>query len=564
MATDNCVGCGGSHPSYAPPPIEPCKTCGCGEVNASDVTYNSAALSCSGAGTNKKLDEILQIFDEYMCTAIGTDWSGFDYNCLDAETEITTPGQFVDEMTSQFCDHLTAYNTFVTETYIEALQYIQNQVTSIIDPDLTLCPYSGIVPTDSYPAILLKLSTKLCELNERLDLTTVGWDQCSTVPDPPTDLVEGFDFLMGLICELQENQGTVVLPTFNNIGSCLPSPGAADTLVATINKIKTRLCQSTTYTIDDDMWTCLSTPTTFQEAFDSVVVSHQATLARIPVFDTDIFELTPDGCNGVLVTLQDGVAGTDRLVAATAGDLTPGVLGDKLAAGTNITLSSVAVSGKIQINATFTDQSVKVNGSDTTSGFLASKLQGGTNSGVTISTSATVGNDKVQIVPTVDMTVVANNFFDIVENDPDLYARFCTLICGCRPCNEPGNPVPPTLKRVQLKVTNNNPTTTFTNDYVLTQVSPVLGWVNANITLAPSETYVSGWYDVTSSNTPLVSQLQVSSAAAQNLTIRVLQPSMSTVPGSSAFSGALGAGYTNNAFSLGSLTTDMTVEIQLS
>lgn len=570
MPEEPCFGCGDSGMSYSPPPIQPCQNTpgNCVPVDASCVTYTGPKLNCSDINPNTDVETILQTMDQKICSIEGGDWSTYNYHCLADDFTITSASEFVSAMTDAYCNLQSNYDTFTGTTYPTQITALNTSINSILSPGLTLCAASGITSSDTYTSILTKFSNKICDLSVN-DVSTANWSQCFTVPTPPSTVLDGFNVVLDQVCQVKALTGTTTLPTFNNQGSCLPSPGTADSLVNTITKIKTRLCQSPTYDINATTWSCITQPADFQGVVNAVVGNVQSLMSSNPVFDTNIFSLTPNGCNGTNISLQPGFAGVDRLVASDSLDSSPGTLSDKIQAGTNITTDNITVPGKLIINAASSlNDKVKSNVSDASSGYLFDKLLGSGTDGISLATSTLVDNSKVVVTPSLDFSVLATKFFDQVEGDPNLYARFCALICGCKPCQEGGTPVTPSARRVRLRVVNNSPTNTYENKYTLFQNSPVLGWTDTTIVVAPSETYESGWYDVTSSLTTLSSSLSIIDAGhtgvTQNLTIRVLQPGNTAIPGTTSFTGVLGAGYSNSSFSLGSLVTDITVEVRIS
>lgn len=565
-----CSFCGGSHSSYSPPPFStPCSnTPGqCTPIDSSCVTYTGQVLNCLNVTPGESQESINQKIDGLFCISSGVDWSSFDYHCLTDDTTITTPEQFVSYMTLVYCNLQSNYDTFVGTTFPNQVATLNTSINSILSPGLTLCAGSGITPSDTYTSILTKLANKVCTLSAQ-DVSSANWTSCFTVPTLPTTVVDGFNVVISQICQVKAlASAPVTLPTFNNQGSCLANPGTADTLVDTINKIKTRVCLSPTYSIGATTWDCFTTPTDFQSVVNLLVAQANIAKKHDAVFDSNIFAVTDNGCNGRAVTLQAGFSGSDRLVASDASDSNPGTLADKLTPGTNITLDNTTSPGHIIVNAAPSlNDKVKANTSDTTAGYLVDKLQGASTDGIDLTAVANIGNTQVVLTPTLDFSVLATKFFDQVEGDPDLYARFCSLICGCQPCNTTP-PVTPTVKRVRLRVVNNGVRTTA-NKYVFTQNSPVLGWTASVISVDAGQTYESGWYDVTSTTTTLAANVSITDANpapfTQNLNVRVLQPSNATIPGTTSYVGVLGTGYTNTNFSLGSLTTDMTIEVQIS
>lgn len=357
-----CEQCSGSHSSY--PYNSPCNCSkGSSKGSTSDATcvyYTGAPLNCIGVGTNINIEEVLLEVDSKLCeSSVAPDWSSFNYHCIDDNLTITTPGQFVGEMTSQFCTLKTSWNNFISTQYPSAISNLQSQLNSIFNPNLTLCPASGIGSSDTYTSILTKLSNSVCDLIGYNDISSANWDQCFAVSPTPTTTIEGFNVLIDQICTIAGTTPTVVLPTFNNENTCLPGPlTTSDSLISTIDKIKIRLCQTGVFDIDEVPWDCMVNPAAgsgpnIQAAIDTIAVTVGGLVRNDITFDDGQFLVSSDDCNGRTVSLLPGIISGDRFVAATTGDTVPGTLADKLQAGTNVTFD-VSDPEKLVINTTFT------------------------------------------------------------------------------------------------------------------------------------------------------------------------------------------------------------------
>lgn len=357
-----CEQCSGSHSTYPLP-----NSCNCSKSSSnktiSDATcvyYTGANLSCLGVGSNVNLEEIILEVDSKLC-GIGSsaDWSTFNYHCLDDNQVITTPGQFVNEISSQFCTLKTSWSNFITTQYPSAISNLQSQINSIFNPNLTLCPGSGISSSDTYTSILTKLASSICTLQDATNISSANWSQCFSVTPTPTTPVEGFNVIIDQVCQLINNPPSITLPTFNNVGSCLPGPLTnSDSLISTIDKIKSRLCQTGVFDIDDVPWDCILNPDAgsgpnIQAAVNALAVTVGGLVRDNVIFDDGQFLVSSDDCNGRTVSILPGVLSEDRFVAASAGDTVPGTLADKLEAGSNVTFDT-SDPEKLVINASFT------------------------------------------------------------------------------------------------------------------------------------------------------------------------------------------------------------------
>ncbi len=437
--------------------------CGSSYTNAKCVFYDGPSLECSEIDNSDNLEVIIQKIDEKLCSATG-DYSTYNFNCLDDDTAITTEAQFVNAITAYACSLRTDLDEF-TETTFPAYQ---DEVTGIVQgisggQGITSCSEIGIVSGDDLSTVLGKLSAKLCTVyTGHLDLTGVNWGQCFTVVTPPTTVPAAFDLLIDHICLVKTTaESSAVLPTFNNIGSCLASPGASDTLVATVGKIKDRLCLTPTLDNDNLSSTCISIPSSdtdleglLQNVLDKLDELSQAK----PTFDSGDFDIVAGGdpCDGVIVSLATPST-QDRFVAINVGDTSPGTLSSKITAGANITLDTTTTPGTMIVSSSAgssVDEKVKAFvGDPNASSYLINKLEGTSGDGIDITTTSNVVDGKVSINPSVNWTTFVTQLIDALENDDDLKTQFCNLIASCpSPCDPPTN----------IEVTYSAPTTSST------------------------------------------------------------------------------------------------------
>lgn len=577
-----CDPCDNQSPkSYTP--YTPINTsgCGCNKTDATCVEYTGAQLTCLGTNfTNKNLEVVLQAINAKVCTTMG-DWSGFNYNCLADDYTITTPAEFVDAMTLEYCTLKTNFTTFTTSTYPSGIDNLQGQIDDILQPNLTLCTYSGVVSSDGNTTVLTKLANKLCDLNTRLDLTSVVWNNCYTVVTPPTTLPAAFQLLSDQICLAATTGSSAVLPTFNNQGSCLIPQGTADTLVVTINGLKDRICSTPIFNIDSAVWGCVPNPATgtgpnLQAAFGAVLSKVNALSVTNPTFDGTYFITsynTPgDPCSGTFVTVDPDILGGDRFVASNPADTTPGTLIEKLSAGTGITINDTTP-GVVTINSTATDQLVKASSTDPSAGYLDNKVNGINNStkGISISAVNNGTTNKVDFSPDIDPEVFGLWFMSQVESNPTLYAAWCNLNCGCPDCS--GGTTTTTLKppdaTLRMAVINETPDPIDIN-VILNQNSPTVGFISGGINVLAAGTFNTGYFPLTTPIvTPRTVDLTLSNPAFgigdYNVQVDVLQGSYgSVIPGSTSASLPSLNSYNNTSFSLGSTAGDIVIRVTIS
>lgn len=320
--------------------------------------YSGPNLACTGVETNDGMEIILQKLDAAICANSG-DYSTYNMHCLpDYFGEpITNQRDFVDAITGYVCENQESSIQFQTVTFPGYQDEVSDEFTAVNNPAVS-STYAGVTDTDNLITVLGKYGEAFDNLATAIDISNVTWNSCFTVVIPPTTITEGFDLLADQICQIKATI-PAALPVFNNVGSCLPSPGASDTLVSTIGKIKTRLCQSPVFDINSLTWGNITQPSivtiNLQDAFQSVLTAASNTLAQLAtIYSGDFVVTATDPFNpsaGLTVALATPI-NQDRFVAATVGDSSPGTLQAKLQAGTNVGLDYISVAGKVIISAT--------------------------------------------------------------------------------------------------------------------------------------------------------------------------------------------------------------------
>lgn len=468
----------------SPNPIE-CETTNCGGIliDSLCVRYTSTNFNCI-SNDSKSLENILKSIDSLICeNSGGIPWNTFDYACLE---NITTAQSFVETISSYVCD----LNTTVTNNYEELSELIENIIneTGTYVPAISGCTYTGVINTDNLYQILVKYNTKFCDLNSRLDISSVDFDQCFTVLTPPTTIAGAFDELIDQICQVKASIPiAVTLPTFNNIGSCLPSPGATDTLVNTINKIKTVLCSKPDFNAASlSPFPCVAAGTNLQSTIEnirakiSVLVNNQIDEVGPGLTLTPL--AAPEACEGQRLTI-DIEAIPDEKVAANSSDGTPGFLIDKLAEGPGIIIDDTTNPGQVTISASNLDVKVKTSVLDPLSDYLVAKLSGGTDTGISINiTEDTITNPSsytANIAPIIDWDSFTEKILLTIVDSEYLRSIFCNIDCNdTASCVSPSN----------FMVDWDEPTSTYT-----------VGWgvpVGAtSVVLQYREKFTSTWLD---------------------------------------------------------------------
>jgi hypothetical protein len=320
--------------------------CGGTLTNAKCVYYSGPALPCSGIGINDSLEVALQKIDEKICTVVG-DYSTYNTYCL---SPITTQKQFVESISSYVCTNKALFDTFVGTTFTAYQAAVNSRFIDLESPGIT-CTIAGVTNTDSIYNVLNKYCSTFGDIYDNLNISGVNFGQCFSVVTPPTSIAGAFSLLVDQICQVQASAGGA-LPIFNNLGSCLPTPGSADTLASTIDKIKTRLCQTGTFDAGALSFGCATPETTLQDTVQQILTRVDDYIKNKLTFSSD-FSITQtdsgNACLGKTVALTTPIVGNDRLVATSASDTTPGYLLDKVVGTSLITVTEIGTNPTKQI-----------------------------------------------------------------------------------------------------------------------------------------------------------------------------------------------------------------------
>jgi len=428
----------------------PCSSTGCATpMDAKCTFYSGANLSCSTINSGDSLEVALQKIDTQLC-ASAANYSTYNVYCL---SPVTTQQEWVEKISQFVCNTQDQVTTFIGTTFPAYQATVDTRFDAIETPGTTSsCSTKiNIVNTDSLQTVLQKLSNAGCSLYTAIDLSGVNWSQCFNTSIPPTTIAGGFNNVISQICQVATSVGSAVLPNFNNTGSCLPSPGSNDSLVDTVNKIKTRLCQSPTFDINALTWNCVTKPSTTTTDLQGTI---GAMLAKLDVLSQNLFTFSSDfaitptdgsnACAGKTVNLSATIA--DRKVAATNTDGAPGTLQDKLDSDSNfawdysdptkakLTLVSIPVSS---------DGKVKTDSGDPTADYLGTKVAtGGTTDGITVTPTTDTINHLVKFPVSVDPGPLFTALLTYLINseDSDLKTLFCQAVASCpSPCAAPTN-----------------------------------------------------------------------------------------------------------------------------
>jgi hypothetical protein len=443
-----------------------CTDCNCegGTMDSKCVFYTGPNLPCASINTNESFEDILIKIDQKLCASLGN-YSLYDTYCLNDNTVIATEQQFVETISSFVCSLRTDFDTFVDDTFAGNNSTLNDRFTLIEQPGIN-CATAGVNSADSLGVVLGKYCTKFSDLDNKLDLSGVAWNSCYTVNPAPTTLTEAFNALIGQICDVKNSGINGILPTFNNVGSCLGGTlTASDSLEDTVNKLKDRVCLAPTFDINALTWGCLTKPssetTDLQAALDAILAKVSVLAQNTPTFSSDfVVSLTGgDACQGKTV----GLAATsilDKYVAVDGSDASPGTLANKLVAGSGVSFDYGTTPGKLIINSLGGTGSgngtVKSRVADPTAGYLEEKIQGSTStSGITTTVSTDTTANKVTTGVSVNFATLWTKLLETLTANPTLKGQFCDMVTSCLPdCVVPPN--------VTVIYNNTNSTTTTT------------------------------------------------------------------------------------------------------
>lgn len=226
---------------------QPCTDCeqeeGCKYPSFTDcVTYNNGYLPNIGLPLNPEtevsLTEIIKAIDDKigeLASGSPVDWNSYDTNCL---APITSQKDFVEKSSLELCNLKESYTTFTTSTYPLDISNINGRIDGIINPQLTSAGCLAIGPTDTLNQIQNKVISKVEDICESLDLSSVIWNACITSSTTPSTVAEGFMEVLDQICILA-NRTTSGGDTYKiKVSSSDPNPDYI------FNKIVTDSCLS--------------------------------------------------------------------------------------------------------------------------------------------------------------------------------------------------------------------------------------------------------------------------------------------------------------------------------
>lgn len=559
-----CNGCndntGNSFFSYPLGQSNPCSS-DCGTtIDTACVQYTGPDLTCIDIESNIDLQTILVAMDTAICAGGGGFDAGWDMSCLlnASDLPIENFQQFVESVSLAVCTATTDLGTFIDTTYADDQTAIQTSIDGLTNPETTASSYAGITGSEDIFDTLDLLSQGIQSLADNSDVSVADWNQCFIFSPLPTTVIEAFDAVIDMICAVKGAiPESVTLPTFDNVGTCLPDPTEADSLVVTVTNIRDILCTKPDF--DGSLLdvgcldiTTTDLQTTVQTALDELNLVATEAIRAVDGTYFSLEYINPlDPCEGQVITFTASLA-ADRYVAIDDSDVTPGTLFDKIVGGDNVSLDfGVLSAGQVTISAD--NDKVGADAADTTPGFLIDKInvEGDLAGIITFSTTYNPGTEQVDIVPSLNLDALATAILSIYGSTQN--SAFCATVCDCSCTTETDR----TLSG-EISATGDD----WSAEVTFSQLSPAVDWFDASMTILDGNTVTTGSYSVTSSDTSLTGSVRVENTdlAEFTLTITVEDGLGNTVPGSTSVAtnlAAAGGTYLNAGFIYGNSPTNV-------
>lgn len=422
--------------------VKPCQSGN--PIDSSCATYTGPDLPCSGVQTNDSVQDALVKIDSKLCENTG-DYSTYNTGCLSDDYTITDEASFVNAITDKVCADSNKIDTINNITIPNVKTDYDTKINALNTPALTFAS-SAVVSTDNVKAVLSKFGTNLAQLNTNVALSGVNWNTCGTSSSTPSNLSQAFTLVLNKICSNTYSGGTQTL-TFDNTNSCLPAPvTTSDSLYDTVNKIKTRLCQSPVFSVSSlNVGSCFGTQTDLQSTVQTLITkSNTSTQNTINQTDGNLsidYVDASNPCLGKKLSLSSAYDITK--VKVSSSDTASGYLSDKLQAGSGVTLDTTTTPGVMIINSigSSTSKTVSASSTDNNPGYLIDKLEVGASvDGISLGFAYNSGTGKVTVTPTVDLSVLFTALIGQLSTDSTLSALFCSAVSSCPgPCASPTN-----------------------------------------------------------------------------------------------------------------------------
>jgi hypothetical protein len=399
------------------------------------------------------LQTALQNINIAVATTINPNYALFNYGPYSGFTiqntsggPITTLQQFVEGISKTVCVVQDNLYTFTGTTFPSYQSTIATTISALQVPGITYSNSAGgltisIGNTDPINTVLTKLATGLGNTGNILAAPGNAWSLLLITQ--PTTISAAFNNLINY----NVTQDTAIagkeasIGTFNNSINCLSTIGGTSTDDAgeTIDLLTQYVCALDKFDAGVVTTTCLTPQGNLQDWVQQLVNIADANAASAYVaVDSSMTVTSLGACSGNRIGVNPAWT-VLRNVAASAQDTTPGDLTDKLAAGTNVSFTTLnpGANEQIEISVSLpTLNKVAVNSLDVTPDYLAAKITPAYgNWGLSTSVLTSTNNDQLVISTVVtDPFTLAQNLINYISTDPVLLAAFCALKTQCDGC----------------------------------------------------------------------------------------------------------------------------------
>ena len=424
--------------------------------DSSLVVYNSVPLTTINVTPGMDLQTALQNINIAVATTITPNYALFNYGPYSGFTiqntsggPITTLQQFVEGISKTVCVVENDLYTFTLTTYPANQAILSSTISALQVPGLAYTYSAGglsisIANTDDQLTILTKLANAIGDTGDILAEPGNAWSLLPITPDP-TNIYDAFNELINY----NITQNSVIagkeasIGTFNNSINCLSTIGgtSTDTAGETIDLLTQYTCALDKFDAASINLTvsCLTAQADLQDWIQQLVniADTNAASAYVAV-DSSMTVTSLGACSGNRIGVNPAWTGL-RNVAASIQDTTPGDLTDKLAAGANVSFTTLNPGANEQIEISVplpTLNKVAVNSLDATPDYLAAKITPAYgNWGLSTSVLTSTNNDQLVISTVVtDPFTLAQNLINYISTDPVLLAAFCALKTQCDGC----------------------------------------------------------------------------------------------------------------------------------
>lgn len=321
----------------------------------------------------ENLRDFALLVESKICENSG-DYSQYEINCLrDKYGTIYTEARFVDIITSEVCSLISRVDSLSQAVADIDLSDIEEQLSSLINPNLNLIPI-GVIGSDDLKTIIKKISKAIGDIQEFSDITNIDWGLLGGVAGTVDNLEQAFTLLINKI----KNSGGGGIPTIDTTGTCLPNPSTQEPIDSALEKVIRVACESLRAKLEDLKLGCVQVNgDKFQDYLQAIFTTLDGLINSQYTFDDKWFSVTPTGepCGGFEVSLkEEEIRDLSTRVSVKQGS-SPEYLEDAIESTETIEVTEV--SGKLEFNSLVKDEKVKALSNSSKNGYLNEVLEAG-------------------------------------------------------------------------------------------------------------------------------------------------------------------------------------------